>query len=479
MTCQLPIDCLHEIFEYLEGKVTLHSCLLVNRLWCEVSVQILWRSIRNYHTLIACLPNESREILIKNEIMILTTTSNPPLFNYISFVKELRINEIGKNIYKILRNSHPNTYNDKYTVVIQEIFKTLMNQISLKKMNLFYGWGYIRDTPFITYPGAMECLKNLSEFNCDSNIHSEFFYQLSQICNDLQSLKIRINSSTSDGLTDLITAQQNLKHLTIIKSYYCKGISNMIPSITSHSNGLIKLNLCGNGHPIPFSFISKFTNLQELILTFNYWGFKDFEKLQDVTLSHLRVLKFKYGLPKHEYLRNFLENNGTNLEKFYHRLYDQSLSLAIASLCSNVKSLRTVFFHNDLETLKEILNGCRRLESMKVRYDNSCLSEKELLEAIAIYSPRNFFELKIDYDHGFHSELKSVDLESFFKRWTNRVPQKPISLILINKYHANSLADKKENMSIIETYTKLGVIKKFEVKKLEFHNSINYKKINL
>jgi hypothetical protein len=39
---QLPADCLNEIFENLENEIlTLHSCLLVNRLWCEVSIRIL------------------------------------------------------------------------------------------------------------------------------------------------------------------------------------------------------------------------------------------------------------------------------------------------------------------------------------------------------------------------------------------------------------------------------------------------------
>ena len=62
MSCQLPADCLNDIFEFLrKDKVTLHSCLLVNRLWCEVSVRILWRNIWNfddpsiYNTLISCL----------------------------------------------------------------------------------------------------------------------------------------------------------------------------------------------------------------------------------------------------------------------------------------------------------------------------------------------------------------------------------------------------------------------------------------
>src|ERR1043165_2986651 len=67
MASQLHADCLGEIFEYLRGdEVTLRSCLLVNHLWCEGSVRILWARIQNYNTLVACLPSESKEILFKS-----------------------------------------------------------------------------------------------------------------------------------------------------------------------------------------------------------------------------------------------------------------------------------------------------------------------------------------------------------------------------------------------------------------------------
>jgi len=66
LPCHLPYECLSEIFEHLENDA-LRSCLLVNHFWCEVSVPILWTSIQNYRTLIACLPNESKEILNKNK----------------------------------------------------------------------------------------------------------------------------------------------------------------------------------------------------------------------------------------------------------------------------------------------------------------------------------------------------------------------------------------------------------------------------
>src|ERR1051325_6351991 len=95
---QLPIDCLNEIFECLEkDKITLYSCLLVNRFWCEVSVRILWTSAWNYNTLIACLPNESKEILYKNGI-ITSLTSKPPIFNYVAFIKNFEIDNVIKNV---------------------------------------------------------------------------------------------------------------------------------------------------------------------------------------------------------------------------------------------------------------------------------------------------------------------------------------------------------------------------------------------
>ena len=97
MVRQLFVDCLNEIFEHLENEnETLRSCLLVNRLWCEVTVRILWRNVWNFElkihqqssiisTLFACFPHESKELLLKNEIIISTPTSKQPLFNYETF----------------------------------------------------------------------------------------------------------------------------------------------------------------------------------------------------------------------------------------------------------------------------------------------------------------------------------------------------------------------------------------------------------
>src|SRR5256885_1921144 len=116
---QLPADCINEIFEYLENEqVALRSCLLVNRLWCEVAVRILWRNIWNYcslnfRTLMACLPNESKEILSKNGIIILT--SKPPIFNYASFCKVFSFDQVDYKIDKFLEKNNK-------TIFLSQIF---------------------------------------------------------------------------------------------------------------------------------------------------------------------------------------------------------------------------------------------------------------------------------------------------------------------------------------------------------------------
>src|SRR6266516_1531157 len=149
---QLPDDCLNEIFEYLEDdRITLYSCLLVNRLWCKISVRFLWRTIRNYNTLIACLPNESKEILYNNKIVFSTSTSKPPIFNYVSFCKSISLSDAKYDIWRFLQQQHILS-DDNIRILSQEIFKLLMSQVtSLKQLNLIQDISY---TILTSYPGA-------------------------------------------------------------------------------------------------------------------------------------------------------------------------------------------------------------------------------------------------------------------------------------------------------------------------------------
>ncbi|CAI2179068.1 4359_t:CDS:1 [Funneliformis geosporum] len=485
MTCQLPADCLNEIFEYLaEDKISLRSCLLVNRSWCEVAVRIFWRNIFSINhrehiplstlrTIIACLPNESKELIYFNEIVVRNPILNPPIFNYLSFVKVLSIYTIGQIIEDALRNrqidSPQSLYFIKY-LMLQELLKGFMSQISsLKSLDYNLRLDTVQYMPFSYFPGAKDCLKDLTEFRCDSNIYPEFCFQISQICHNIQSLTIEFKNNVSDGLKDLITFQVDLEYLNLI-AFDDKDWKDIIPALTKHHNRLTKLHIHTDKENVTFSFIALFENLQELLISDNCSDryISDFDELQNVIFPKLRILKIPDRYPQIEIFTKFLENNGSNLVELTLADVHKSVKLSISRFCPILKKLYVLFEKDEMNILKDILDSCQYLESIKVWCGHNFLNEKELLEVIASYSPKNFNELKIYNDT--RSELIHQDMESFFLSWGNRIPHRPLNLFVIKNNGGYSLAldVNEENIITIEKYRKLGVIKKFGIENFDY-----------
>ncbi|CAG8525507.1 5809_t:CDS:1 [Funneliformis caledonium] len=455
MTRQLPADCLNEIFEILNDNVALHSCLLVNRLWCEVSVRILWRRIWNYSTLIDCLPKESKETLYNNEIII-NPSLKPPLFNYVSFLRYLSIDKF----VRIFINHHPlaSQYliDNKLVVIIQEIFKMFISRISSVKKLMIRSID-IPNFTFYSYPGAIDCLTNLSEFDCGSDIRSEFFYQLSRICHNVQSLSITLKSDISDGLADLISVQQNLKIIIIHQSYTCNSdyLKWLIPFVAKHSNTLTKVDINGVIEA-SLLFLVNCENLQVLLLNSFKDSFKDFKRLQHVVFPQLRELQLNNQHIKPAYVIKFLENNGNYLEKYYGLYnYNNSINVAIGKFCSNLKFFCVTLKRNEMEGFKVILNNCHRLEGIEVWCGSDYLNEIELLEVVVKYSPKTFYNLSLFYTSKSLSNLLSKGLESFFTSWKDRTPQKSLNFSFKNMYAANNLDFKNENMNMFEKICKV------------------------
>ncbi|EXX71940.1 hypothetical protein RirG_073970 [Rhizophagus irregularis DAOM 197198w] len=389
---QFPIDCLNDIIEYLEDDSnTLYSCLLVSRNWCKISVRIYWRYIRNLSTLIACLPNDSKEILYNNGISI--STSKTPVFNYASFCKYLEVCKVIKDIEHFLRiqDISVQNLNDITTIVLQEIFKLLMCQISSLR-ELRYTLTNLTSITFTSYPGARECLKNLSTLSCCSNIQPEFFYHLSRICQTtIHTLSIILDELISNGLGDLISSLQNLRHLKVYQYKYGVDLTDINTLISKFPNSLVTFCIyrgmgCFFKAVIPLSFIARFTNLQELVFIFSSnESYEGFNKLQYVVFPQLRSLKFNVECPENELLIKFLENNGKNLKEFYVKSNDNSLNLAIIKFCPNLRNLFIRIEDNELEILETILISCKYLESIRI-FDYKYYNKAGLTEIIMKYS---------------------------------------------------------------------------------------------
>src|SRR3954447_4694822 len=100
---KLNKDILLLIFEELQDdSVSLFSCLMVNRIWCETVIPVLWRNpwryCINYHKsclfgiFISCLPNDIKEFLTSVGIQLPPISYQSRLFDYFSFCKSINVN---------------------------------------------------------------------------------------------------------------------------------------------------------------------------------------------------------------------------------------------------------------------------------------------------------------------------------------------------------------------------------------------------
>src|SRR5688572_15337884 len=100
------------LFEELQNDAkSLFSCLLVNRLWCETAIPILWRDPWRYeekinyqrkgslyHIIAFSLPHDVKESLAKRSIRLSPMLRQPPLFDYLSFCRSINMKVIKKVI---------------------------------------------------------------------------------------------------------------------------------------------------------------------------------------------------------------------------------------------------------------------------------------------------------------------------------------------------------------------------------------------
>src|SRR5690349_20951381 len=97
----------NEIIQHLWNHIsTLHSCILVNRLWCRLAITLLWENPfskyypKNYYLIEIYLKNlndDDKTKLIEYGINNDLFSSNT-LFNYTSFIKYLSTQMISYSI---------------------------------------------------------------------------------------------------------------------------------------------------------------------------------------------------------------------------------------------------------------------------------------------------------------------------------------------------------------------------------------------
>ncbi|GBB85636.1 hypothetical protein RclHR1_12110006 [Rhizophagus clarus] len=319
---QIPDNCLSEIFENLDG-LSLSSCILVCRIWRQISVTILWRSIWKIETFITCLPDESKDNLRRNEIPVPRGT---PFFNYALFCKKFSFCDIQGRLEFFLNRRHSASstisMDQKISVLSHEFLNLLMNNVSLNMLDLLHSKTNI--TNFASLFRVNNFLQNVKELYCESYYVSGFYSELFQVCHNVQSLDLILQHSitNTNDLANFLSGQRNLNYLEIWQFDVLEDQDIILRSIP---NSIIELGLSVLGLVNLRSIIGNLNNLRVLKLSilnkYDYYG------IETLDFPHLKVLKFLHAdtAPTEEFIYMFLARHGNKLTEIRIDNISQSL----------------------------------------------------------------------------------------------------------------------------------------------------------
>src|SRR6266498_1877213 len=107
---KLNKDVLFSLFKELQDdSKSLFSCLMVNKLWCETMIPVLWENPWRYNVsyyyksslyyiIIFYLSNDIKEFLTRQGIQLPSTSYQSLLFDYLSFCKSINMGVINNII---------------------------------------------------------------------------------------------------------------------------------------------------------------------------------------------------------------------------------------------------------------------------------------------------------------------------------------------------------------------------------------------
>ncbi|CAB4426607.1 unnamed protein product [Rhizophagus irregularis] len=357
-----------KIMKYFQNDYsTLHSCILVNRLWCRLSIPLLWENPFSIHAenynFIEIYLHSLNDDFITNKYKIINKSSHSNiLFNYPRFLKYLNTNEFIFSVdkwYKLVTSTTNSEDIKKLTDICVLLFKIFIeNEVNLHTLEIEFQSNYYQTCFGIILDELI--LKNTNFIHNIRNLNLYNVYNYEE------------NSVIKDRISQMINLRQNLKKILISyrfslyrslllsKDYNC---SNTLNTIVFHNvdfkgiNNLQKifeqLNVLKSVHIFYCGSLNTGFTQQIINLT------KPF-KLKSLFIKEVLQI---------ESLQQLLQKSGDYIENFEYSLrpdpsLNQHLLELIAKYCKNINFLhfngyrgRIVYqMFNLIENIKQNLN---------------------------------------------------------------------------------------------------------------------------
>ncbi|RIA98930.1 hypothetical protein C1645_748482 [Glomus cerebriforme] len=459
---------------------------MVNRIWCETVIPILWKNPwhyklnycnKNYLFIIISLylSDDVKEFLSRQGIQLSSMSHKSLSFDYLSFCKSINVNII-ENIISIGSSLSYNQF-----LLQQEFYNIMMKTCpELKYLDIIS----IKHQIFY-FPEAKVHLDSLCELKCDTSIDPSYFFGLARICQKIQNLII-INTDPreNDGIVKLIEFQKNLKFFEWKDNF---DEDNFVEDPYEE---------------IFFALAKKTDNLNHLILYFQFIEYYEHNYLKNVLpkFSKLKTLKidnllfsceeilktsvyrdleiFNTDYISIETIISMIENSGGHLKEVLLRYYcyegeddfnEDSLILirTIYEKCPLVEYLSLVFSTSDdhFAEFEKLLKTCQNLRSLLLiisniyqveTYNKKLENGEKLLNILIRSAPINLREIRF-FDN-FKFSLKN--LEEFLEKWKGR----PALSILTS----DPVYRREDYVKLINKYKEVGVINDFSEKNIYF-----------
>ncbi|CAB5182229.1 unnamed protein product [Rhizophagus irregularis] len=447
MTCSklfsgdLPelIDDIIQYFHY--DYKTLHSCILVNRLWCSLAIPLLWENpfsspTKNYHCIEIYLhylnddcKTKLNEYVIHNGILKSNT-----LFNYPKFIQHLNTYEVYNSIEEWFEAvSYP---------ILKPTKKSVFNY-SMKKANLSYSSQLLK-------------FKNL--------VFRSLFLLFIETEVNLHSFEVISVHSDVDKIIELTLQNPNfifnIKNFKLASNVMNNNITRLLTLIYSNCNSISSLYF-------QFPKYEKDHSIVEIVEK----SLSQIIKSQIINITKPFKLKSLFLNKMDELLEPLIQKSGSYLENLVHN--SQPLPLFIIKYCSKIKILSSSLRYiqnnylefNLIENIKQNLNyliidgTTRYFDSIEDIVDNNiddCIeSSSNILQNLGQILPfkLEYLELRL--------AINGSDLETFLKNSQNTFIKK----LLIKNI--------KVTDDIIP-YIKEYIVKKKRVKYLSIIESIKF-----
>ncbi|RGB41191.1 hypothetical protein C1646_663255 [Rhizophagus diaphanus] len=485
---KLNKDILFLVFEELQDNAKfLFSCLMVNRIWCETVIPILWKNpwryTINYYNknslysiLTSYLSNDIKEILTKKGIKI---SRQSLVFDYLSFCRSINI-EIIDDIISIGSSLEYNRF-----LLQEQIYSFLIKKCpEIKYLNVCGTYEILH------LPEAKFRLESIYELTCDTLINPRYFYRLAHICQQVQRIIIiNKNLKANSGTTKLIEYQKNLKYFEWVDEfevendmyYYWEMLEDpyteIFNAVKKHANTLNHFqfenssdNYNDNGD---YAFLQnallELHNLKTLKISSPLFSNNDefnkklemvaYRNLEFIEIDFIYIYQVNHIIKKSFFLRE-LRINCFYIEK--DSFNDDSLNFIriIYENCFLIEYLTIPMFPL-LETyyieFEKLLRKCQNLRSLyfkKEYYEKGKNLEYGDYLSNVLIKEASINLKKIGIPHGIRFSLET--LETFLEKWKGR-PAISIHLVEFYIYQTDSY------MKLVNKYKIEGVIKDINV----------------